>query len=142
MTRSGNRPPAAGISVAGRDRLHETMAGYVESGHLPGLVTLVARGDDVHVDTIGTAAFTDARPLARDAIFRIASLTKPIAAVAAMTLVEDGTLHLDAPIDELVPSSRTVGCCARSMPSSTTPCPRTARSRSSTCSPTGSASDR
>ena len=103
MTRSGNRPPAAGISVAGRDRLHETMAGYVESGHLPGLVTLVARGDDVHVDTIGTAAFTDARPLARDTIFRIASLTKPIAAVAAMTLVEDGTLHLDAPIDELVP---------------------------------------
>jgi CubicO group peptidase (beta-lactamase class C family) len=103
MTRTGNRPPSAQISAAGRDRLHETMAGYVASGHVPGLVTLVARGEDVHVDTIGTAAFADARPLARDTIFRIASLTKPIAAVAAMSFVEDGTLQLDARIDDLVP---------------------------------------
>jgi hypothetical protein len=48
------------------------MAAYVTAGHLAGLVTLVARGDDVHVDTIGTPSFVDDTPLARDAIFRIA----------------------------------------------------------------------
>ena len=83
MTRTGNGAPTAAISAAGVQRLHETMAGYVESGHLPGLVTLVASGDEVHVDTVGTPTFTDERPLAHDAIFRIASLTKPMTAVAA-----------------------------------------------------------
>jgi CubicO group peptidase (beta-lactamase class C family) len=83
--------------------LHDSMAAHVEAGQLPGLVTLVARGDDVQVDAIGTPSFTDTTPLARDAIFRIASLTKPITAVATLSLVEEGLLRLDAPIDELVP---------------------------------------
>ena len=91
------------LSHQGLDRLHDSMAAHVAAGRLPGLVTLVARGDDVHVDTIGTPSFADDTPLARDAIFRIASLTKPITAVAAMTLVEEGVLRLDQPIDELVP---------------------------------------
>jgi CubicO group peptidase (beta-lactamase class C family) len=84
-------------------RLHDSMAAHVAAGHLPGLVTLVARGEDVHVDTIGTPSFTDQTPLARNAIFRIASLTKPITAVAALSLVEEGLLRLEEPIDELVP---------------------------------------
>jgi CubicO group peptidase (beta-lactamase class C family) len=79
------------------------MAGHVAAGHLPGLVTLVACGDDVHIDTIGTPSFADDAPLARDAIFRIASLSKPITAVATMSLVEEGVLRLEEPIDELVP---------------------------------------
>jgi CubicO group peptidase (beta-lactamase class C family) len=91
------------LSAAGLGRLHDSMATYVAVGHVPGLVTLVASGDDVHVDAIGTSAFDDDAPLVRDAIFRIASLSKPIAAVAAMALVEAGTLTLDAPIDDLVP---------------------------------------
>jgi CubicO group peptidase (beta-lactamase class C family) len=57
----------------------------------------------VRVDVIGTPSLTDDSPLARDAIFRIASLTKAIVAVAALTLVEEGILSLDEPIDELVP---------------------------------------
>jgi CubicO group peptidase (beta-lactamase class C family) len=79
------------------------MAAHVRAGQLPGLVGLVASGDDVHIETIGTPSFVDETPLARDAIFRIASLTKPIAAVAALTLVEEGRLRLQEPIDELVP---------------------------------------
>jgi CubicO group peptidase (beta-lactamase class C family) len=79
------------------------MAAHVESGHLPGLVTLAADGGGVHVDTIGTPSFDDESALARDAIFRIASLTKPITAVATMALVEEGLLRLDEPIDDLVP---------------------------------------
>ncbi|HMJ00445.1 MAG TPA: serine hydrolase domain-containing protein [Gaiellaceae bacterium] len=79
------------------------MAAHVAAGDLPGLVTLVAGGGDVHVDTIGAPSFDDDAPLARDAIFRIASLTKPITAVATMSLVEEGLLRLEDPIDELVP---------------------------------------
>jgi CubicO group peptidase (beta-lactamase class C family) len=79
------------------------MAAHVAAGRLPGLVTLVACGDDAHVDLIGTPSFVDDTPLARDAIFRIASLTKPITAVATMSLIEEGLLRLEQPIDELVP---------------------------------------
>ena len=63
----------------------------------------MARRDDVHVDVIGTPSLNDDAPLARDAIFRIASLTKPIVAAAALALVEEGVLGLQEPIDELVP---------------------------------------
>ncbi|HEY2665693.1 MAG TPA: serine hydrolase domain-containing protein, partial [Actinomycetota bacterium] len=84
-------------------RLHDSMAAHVAAGRLPGLVTLVATGGEVHVDPIGTPSFADNAPLARDAIFRIASLTKPIVAAATMSLVEEGTLRLEDPIDDLLP---------------------------------------
>jgi CubicO group peptidase (beta-lactamase class C family) len=84
-------------------RLHDSMAAHVAAGRLPGLVTLVAKGDDVRVDAIGTPSLVDNTPLAPDAIFRIASLTKPITAVATLSLVEEGILGLHDPIDELVP---------------------------------------
>lgn len=91
------------LSADGLTTLHELMAEHVTAGRLPGLVTLVARGDDVSVDVIGTPSFATAEPLRRDAIFRIASLTKPITAATAMSLVDDGQLRLDQPIDDLVP---------------------------------------
>ncbi len=54
------------------------MAAHVAAGRLPGLVTLVARGDDVHVDTVGTPSFTDHTPLARDGIlFAQRAVTSP-----------------------------------------------------------------
>ncbi|MDQ6615015.1 MAG: beta-lactamase family protein [Actinomycetota bacterium] len=84
-------------------RLHDSMAAHVAAGRLPGLVTLVAWGDEVHIETVGTPSFVDDTPLARDAIFRIASLTKPITAVATLSLVEEGLLRLEEPIDEFVP---------------------------------------
>ena len=88
---------------AGLDRLHEAMAARVAKGELPGMVTLVGRGEDVHVDAIGTMAFGSDEPMRRDTIFRITSMTKPILALAAMTLVEDGALALDEPVDRLLP---------------------------------------
>jgi CubicO group peptidase (beta-lactamase class C family) len=70
---------------------------------VPGLVALLARGDDVHTEVLGHAALDDRAPLGRDAIFRIASLTKPIAAAGAMLLVDDGALSLSDPVDVLLP---------------------------------------
>jgi CubicO group peptidase (beta-lactamase class C family) len=94
---------AMGLSTKGLTRLHEVMAGHVERQAMPGLITLVSRHGDVHVDVIGAQVFGPAEPMQRDSIFRIASLTKPIAAVAAMALVEEGTLLLEAPVDDLLP---------------------------------------
>lgn len=68
---------------------------YVDEGKLPGVVTLVARGDDVTVDTAG--------PVERDTIFRLASVTKPVTAAAVLLLVEDGTLALDDPVHRWLP---------------------------------------
>ncbi|MDB4951514.1 MAG: hypothetical protein JWM27_4163 [Gemmatimonadetes bacterium] len=94
---------SGGLSRARLARMHDVMAGHVESGSMPGLVTLVARRGEVHVDTIGTRAVGGAEPMRRDTLFRIASLTKPVAAAAAMVLVEECRLRLDEPVDELIP---------------------------------------
>jgi len=75
--------------------MHDVMARHVEHGGVPGLVTLVSRRGETHVDALG--------PMRRDTIFRIASMTKPVAAVAAMILVEECKLRLDEPVDRLLP---------------------------------------
>jgi CubicO group peptidase (beta-lactamase class C family) len=93
------------------DALHDAMAARVDRGQLPGLVTVLACGDDVRIDPIGRfGVATGSPPMARDTIFRIASLTKPIVAATAMMLVEDGTLSLTDPIDRWLPelADRTV----------------------------------
>jgi len=84
-------------------RMHEVMAGYVERGEVPGIVTLMARRGEVHVDAIGTKAVGGSDPIRRDTIFRITSMTKPITAAAAMILVEECKLRLDEPVDRLLP---------------------------------------
>jgi CubicO group peptidase (beta-lactamase class C family) len=94
---------ASGLSPARLDRMREALARHVASGEVPGLVALVARRGEVHVVELGTTEAGGAAPMRRDAIFRIASVTKQIAAVAAMTLVEDCRLRLDDPVDELLP---------------------------------------
>jgi CubicO group peptidase (beta-lactamase class C family) len=95
MTRSTSR--------TGLDHLHQAMAARVVNGELPGIVTLIAHRDEVHVDTIGAVAFGSDDPMRRDTIFRITSLTKPILAAATMMLVEDGKLVLEEPVDRLLP---------------------------------------
>jgi CubicO group peptidase (beta-lactamase class C family) len=84
-------------------RMHDIMASYVERGEMPGIVTLVSRRGEVHVDAIGMKAVGGNDPMRRDTIFRIASMTKPITAVAAMILVEECKLRLDEPVDRLLP---------------------------------------
>jgi len=92
-----------GLSRARLDRMHEVMGAHVDRGELPGLVTVVSRRGAVHVDAIGTTAIGGRDPMRRDTIFRITSMTKPIAAAAAMILVEECALRLDEPVDRLLP---------------------------------------
>jgi CubicO group peptidase (beta-lactamase class C family) len=84
------------------------MAGYVERGEVPGIVTLVSRRGETHVGAFGVKSIEGTEtfgsgPMQRNTIFRIASLTKPITAAAAMILVEECKLRLDQPVDRLLP---------------------------------------
>jgi CubicO group peptidase (beta-lactamase class C family) len=92
-----------GLSAERLKRLHDVMTGYVERGEVPGLVTLVARRGEGHVDAIGAMAAGSEEPMRRDTIFRISSMTKPITAAAAMILIEECTLRLDEPVNRLLP---------------------------------------
>ncbi len=92
-----------GLSKARLGRMRDVMAGYVERGDVPGLVTLVSRRGETHVDALGMKAVGGRDPMRRDTIFRIASMTKPITAAAAMILVEECTLRLDESVDRLLP---------------------------------------
>jgi CubicO group peptidase (beta-lactamase class C family) len=85
------------------DRMHEAMQRHIAPGKLPGLVTLVHHRDREHVDAIGTFAFDSKAPMRRDTIFRLASMTKPVTAVAAMILIEECKVRLDDPVDEWLP---------------------------------------
>jgi len=83
--------------------LREALEPYVREGYAPGVVALVASRDEVVVVTIGDATFGGAAPMRRDSIFRMASMTKPVTAIAALMLVEDGKLALDEPVDRWLP---------------------------------------
>ncbi|MES5820646.1 serine hydrolase domain-containing protein [Streptomyces sp. RG80] len=83
--------------------LHTTLHRYVDAGTVPGAVGLVARGDDVQVVTAGSVDTAGGAAMARDSLFRIASITKPITAAAVLMLVEDGSLALDSPVETWLP---------------------------------------
>jgi CubicO group peptidase (beta-lactamase class C family) len=93
---------------------------------MPGIVALVSHHDDVHVETLGAMSVGHTAPMKRDAIFRIASLAKPMTAVAAMILVEDCKLRLDDSIEPWLPelAQRRVLKSMSSQPDDTVPARR------------------
>lgn len=103
MPSGENRTTRGGFSQVRLARMNEVMSGYVERGELPGFVMLVSRRGEVHVETFGTSSTESSEPMRRDTIFRIASMSKPVTAVAAMILVEECRLRLDDPIDRWLP---------------------------------------
>ncbi|XRQ15075.1 serine hydrolase domain-containing protein [Actinomadura welshii] len=92
-----------GLSAQRLGRMRAALGAHVDAGDVPGLVALVARRGRVHAEVLGTAGAGGGPPMRRDALFRIASLTKPITAAAAMTMVEECVLRLDDPVDGLLP---------------------------------------
>src|SRR5438105_9809870 len=103
MRERGQAMTIGALSKARLRRMHDVMTGHVERRDVQGLVTLVSRRGEVHVDAIGSTTVGGSDPMRRDTIFRIASLTKPITAAAAMILVEECKLRLDEPVDRLLP---------------------------------------
>ncbi|OZV80882.1 serine hydrolase [Micromonospora echinospora] len=95
-----------GFSSKRLARLRSLLERHVESGFVPGVVAVLARKGEVHIEATGNLAFEGpgARtPMASDTICRLGSMTKPVVAACAMTLVEDCTLRLDDPVDDFLP---------------------------------------
>jgi CubicO group peptidase (beta-lactamase class C family) len=93
----------AGTSADDIDGLFAALDGHVAGGSVPGFVALLGRGNSVHVHTAGVRDIESAAPMQRDTIFAVASIGKPITAVSAMVLVEEGVLGLDDPVDPWLP---------------------------------------
>jgi CubicO group peptidase (beta-lactamase class C family) len=85
-----------------RDRVRAAAESHVGDTRVPGLVALVARGDEVVVEVLGDLAVGGA-PVQRDSLFRIASTSKPITAAATLAVIEEGLIGLDEPVDRLLP---------------------------------------
>ena len=97
-------PAAVGMSAEGLDALSAAMQGFVDRGELAGVVTVVARhGKIAHFGTFGMQDIATGVPMAKDTIFRIYSMTKPIAGVALMTFYEEGRFDLDDPVAKFIP---------------------------------------
>lgn len=85
-------------------RIPGALQGVVDSGDLSGFVTLIWRkGEVVQLNTLGHRDIAGGKPMTRDNLFRIASMTKPITSVAALMLMEQGKLRLDDPITKWAP---------------------------------------
>ena len=97
-------PERVGMSAERLDRITEITRRYVDDGKLAGAITLVARhGKLVYFETQGVRGADDPTPLRPDDLFRIYSMSKPITAVAAMQLYEQGKFQLSDPISKFVP---------------------------------------
>ena len=100
---TGQKP----VSGAASDRFEQVTAvldKYVSAGELAGAVSLIYRhGEVAHVSARGVQDLETGTPMARDTIFGLASMTKPVTAVAVMMLVEEGKLDLDEPVDRWLP---------------------------------------
>ncbi len=90
------------LSMHGLARFGEVAAAHVGDDKVPGLVALVAHGDQVHVEALGSLSI-GGPPMRRDSLFRIASTTKPVTGAATLALVREGLLTLDEPVDRLLP---------------------------------------
>src|SRR5215216_6637983 len=93
----------SGFDKSGIRRLRDVMSGHVERDDVGGVAWLAARDDNVEVGWAGTLSRGEPAPVQRDSIFRIASMTKPITAVAALILVEESRMRLADPVDDLLP---------------------------------------
>lgn len=106
------KPEEVGLSSTRLERIGRTLREDVERGRIPGAVVLVARkGRVAYLEAVGFRDKAAGVPMKADDIFRLASMTKPMASVATMILYEEGKLFLSDPVSKYVPAfaNRTVG---------------------------------
>ena len=87
-----------------KNPIEDALLPVVEAGHLAGAAALVWRNGEVRqIATVGRRDLVTGAPIERDTVFRIASMSKPVTTVAALTLLDDGRFDLDQPISECAP---------------------------------------
>src|SRR5919202_439465 len=98
------RAEEAGMSTERLRRIHEAMQRHIDASDISGAVTLVARrGRVVHYQAHGLMDIETNRAMQPDAIFRIASMTKPVTGVAVLMMMEEGKLRLNDPVSKFLP---------------------------------------
>jgi CubicO group peptidase (beta-lactamase class C family) len=98
------KPEEVGLSADRLQRIHETMQRHIAAGDISGGVTLVARkGHIAHFEAHGQMDLEAKKAMQKDALFRIASMSKPITGVAIMMLVEEGKIRLTDPVSKFIP---------------------------------------
>ena len=98
------RPESVGMSSERLGRIKTTLQREIDADRMPGAVVMIARnGKLVYSEAIGFQDKAAGKPMPKDAIFRIYSMTKPLASVAAMMLVEEGRLQLTDPVSRYLP---------------------------------------
>src|SRR5262250_4000350 len=97
-------PEEVGLSSQRLARVTEVVKSEIAKGRYPGAVALVARrGKVAYFEALGQRDPQAGTPMTTDSIFRLYSMTKPFASVAAMMLVEDGRLLLNDPVSKYLP---------------------------------------
>ncbi len=105
-------PEDAGMSTERLNRIAPIMEDFVKDGQMPGIMTLVQRHDKiVHFGQYGLMDIEAGTPMQEDSIFRIYSMTKPIASVALMMLLEEGRLALTDPVSAYIPAFAKTKVC-------------------------------
>ena len=102
-------PEEVGLSSDRLSKISTAMQRHIDRGDISGSVTLVARrGRVAHFDARGVMDIEARKPMQRNAMFRIASMTKPVTSVAVMMLHEEGRFLLDDPVSKFIPEFRSV----------------------------------
>ena len=103
------KPEEVGLSTERLARIHEAVQRHIDAGALSGAVTLVARhGRIAHLEAHGLMDIESKRPMPRDGVFRLASMSKPITAVAVMMMVEEGKVRLSDPVSRFIPEFKSM----------------------------------
>ncbi|SDW06091.1 serine hydrolase [Paenibacillus sp. CF384] len=93
----------SGFSETGLRRMRDVLERHVESGKIPGLVALISRHGETHVEAMGTMRHDGGAPMRRDTIFRMASTSKPVTIAATMVLLDECRLRLDDLVEQWLP---------------------------------------
>jgi CubicO group peptidase (beta-lactamase class C family) len=105
----GAKPEEVGLSSERLARVHEAVQRHIDAQNICGAVTIVARrGRIAHFEAHGVMDLESKKPMAKDALFRLASMTKPITSVAVMMLVEEGKIRLNDPVSRFIPEFKSL----------------------------------
>lgn len=98
------KPEQVGVSSERLQRIHQTVQRHIDEHDISGAVTLVARkGRIVHLEAHGVMDLESKKPMVKDGLFWIASMSKPITGVAILMLLEEGKVRLTDPVSKFLP---------------------------------------
>src|SRR5580692_6750400 len=101
------KPEEVGMSSERLRRIDQMIQRRIDAGEMTGAVTIVARkGKVVHLEAQGVMDLESKKPMAKDTMFRVASMTKPVTGVAIMMMIEEGKIRLTDPVSRYIPEFR------------------------------------